>query len=296
MAPGVLPVAGQQLDAGELEQDGRQRVLLAVVDGVAVQRLEPFAGGAELAGPLQQQRVDPVGPAEDLRPSRRTPEPDCAFDRRHRDAIAPQRLQERDMRQRARQQRRLTKCLRELERGARVDLGGGHARCRVQAPRQALLDLDAERDVVAVLGQGGAEDVRAGAEALPVRAHPAEARECARPVPARRRVGDGRLQQRSRTLDVAGLEVPFGRLDPASSLRLPGIGRAEPASLLPQLGRGVRRATSPRPPGGLVERRSHLGVGVLRGQRTMPPPFLGIVQDPGEHRVQLPPARRGSCA
>jgi hypothetical protein len=64
----------------------------------------------------------------------------------------------------------------------------------VGAPREPQLDLDAQRRVVGVLGQRGGEHLGAGAEALPVRAHPAKACQRVRPFPAGRRLGDDLLE------------------------------------------------------------------------------------------------------
>jgi hypothetical protein len=163
----------------------------------------------------------------------------------------------------------------------------------VQAPRQALLDLDAELDVVVgAFGQRGVEAVGAGLEALAVCAHPAEAGQDLRPLPSRRRLGGELLQQGACPLGVAAVEVALGRLDAAPARVVAGVGRGQPAGLLPQHGRGVGRAAGPRAAGGLVERGGDLGVGLLHGQRQVPPAFLGVVQDRGETGVQRPLARR----
>ena len=104
-------------------EDERQRVLVAPVDRGAVEGLEVAAGDAQLAGPFQKHRVDPVRPAENLRPLRRVAQRDGTFDRRHRYRLAFQRLEKRGVRERTGQKRRLSERLRELERASRVDLG-----------------------------------------------------------------------------------------------------------------------------------------------------------------------------
>ena len=52
--PCLFPIAGQELDACEVEEDERQRVLVALVDRGSVERLEVGAGGAQLARPFQK--------------------------------------------------------------------------------------------------------------------------------------------------------------------------------------------------------------------------------------------------
>jgi len=172
--PRPFPIAGQELDACEVEEDERKRVLVALVDRSSVERLEVVAGGLQLARPFQKHRLDPVGPAEDLRPLMSVSQFDGAFDRRQRDSLALQRLEKGDVGERSGQDRRLTERLRELERASSLELGCGDALCLVKTPGQSLLDLDPTCHVTGMLGQRGAEDLMGGVEPLGVSAHPAE--------------------------------------------------------------------------------------------------------------------------
>ena len=125
----------------------------------------------------------------------------------------------------------------------------------MQAPAEPLEDLDPQPHVVRGLGQRREEDVAPCAEALLVRADPAEPDQRERAALAVRRFGDDLLEQRAGVPDLAGLEVPLGGLDAAAPPRVAAACRRQPASLLQQLGGGVRRAARRGSPGRLVAAR-----------------------------------------
>ena len=238
--------------------------------------------------PQQQQRVDPVRPAEDLRPAGVRIQRQRALDLRHRHPVAGQRVEERDVRERVREQRRLAQLLGQRERRARVHLRRGDGLDRVRAPREALLDLDPQRDVDVGLGQRPREDLGGGAEPVAVRAHPAEPGERVRAVAARRRLGQHLVEQRPRALGVAGLEVALGGLDAARPAR-PG---REPPRLLEQRRGGGRRAAGAGPPRRVVERGRDGLVRRVGGEREVPRPLLRLVDERRRAARGAPACRR----
>ena len=289
----LFPIAGQELDACEVEEDERERVLVALVERGSVERLEAGAGGAQLARPFQKHRVDPVGPAEDLRPLRRVAQRDGAFDRRQRDSLARQRLEKGDMGERAGQERRLAERLRELERASRVDLGCGDALCLVKTPGQPLLDLDAKCDVIGMFGQRGAKDLLGGVEPLGVSAAPSRAASsaCDRSQPGGDSATTSSSNARARSTSPASkclsaASTPRRRASrPASA----GVSRRA-CSHSSAADAGAPRAR--RPPGGLVERRSDRGVGALGRQGEVTPVLLRIVEDLRQPSMQGAPLGR----
>ena len=221
--------------------------------------------------------MDPVGPAEDLRPPGRRLERQRALDRRHCHPLAGQRVQERDVRERIGEQRRLAELLGERQGPARMDLRRGHGVDRVRAPRQPLLDLDPQRDVDVRLGQRRGERLGRGPEPFAVRPHPPEPRERVRPVGGR---VERRFEQRLRPRGIPRLEVALGGLDVAPP------GRPELPRLLEQRRRRVRRAPLASAASGIVERKRHVLVRPVRGKREMPRPLLGIIHERREPRVR----------
>ena len=142
-------------------------------------------------------------------------------------------------------------------------------------------------DVVGGLRERREEDVRpARMPSSCVQTQPSRASACARRL-AGLRFRDDLLEQRTGLRDIAGLELPLGRLDAAAVALVGRSGRGQPPGLLQQLGRGIGRAARRGAPGRLVERCGHRLVRAVRRQREMPRPRLRVVEDLRDAGVEL---------
>jgi len=148
-----LEVAAQHLAARQVEEQSRERMLVAALGRVPMQLLQRRQRSVELTAPLEEERVNPAGADEDRLPLGRAVELEGRLDARERSAAAGHGLVEGHVGKRASQHARLAKSLRHLERRASVDVGVSQVADLVKAPRQTSLNLDALSEVGARLLQ-----------------------------------------------------------------------------------------------------------------------------------------------
>jgi len=108
---------------------------------------------------------------------------------------------------------------------------------------------------------------------------------------ARWKPGDDVLEQNARPIGVARLEVALGGLGRPPPACGVGGGR-QPTRPLPELGRALRGAARPGPPGSLLQRCRDLRIGIGRGEGEVPGAFVGIVDDLRQPGVERAPRRR----
>ena len=88
-----MPVAGPAFELAEVEQHGRERSFVAVLDVLGAQRLEHFTGLVEVVGPLEREREGETS-ARDGRVLRRCRvadlivQADCAIEEIRIDVVA----------------------------------------------------------------------------------------------------------------------------------------------------------------------------------------------------------------
>src|SRR5262249_54407215 len=186
----------------------------------------------------------------------------------------------------------LAEFLGELESSVRMRLRSCDIADLVNAPGKPALDLDPRSGIVSDLRERSPKQLRAGVVARADRPRPRKARQRDRAlvpgIEARHRV----LEQDARPRGVSGLEMAFGRVDRA----LPTVcvfGRREPTCPPPQLCGRLRSASRPYPQRGFVERGCHAGIRPRRREGEVPCAFIGVADEPGETRMELPPPRRG---
>ena len=85
---GLLPITSHTLDAGQVVDDVRHRVLVSVGQSISAERLECSSRVVELPSPLEQQRVDPARTAEHRAPPELAFERKGPLDRRERDSAS----------------------------------------------------------------------------------------------------------------------------------------------------------------------------------------------------------------
>ena len=125
-----------------------------------------------------------------------------------------------------------------------------------------------------------------------VSVRPSEPRQGLRPRRPGGGEGDGALEESARSIGVARLERVARGFDRPAEDVLPRIGGREPHRLLGEISGRRRRTACPRPPRSVLDCGSDRGVRPDGGERELPGPLLGLIDELGEPPVHLPAAGR----
>jgi hypothetical protein len=144
-AVGTCPVAFSPRDAAQLIENERDRGLVARLRGAAVKCVQQRSGGIELACPHVEQGEQPARltddvPARALRLESESAIKTCAID-----APTPQEVEQRDIRKRSCESRRVTQLLGVGDGGAGVPRGRLEVAGHLARPGEIVLDLRADQ-------------------------------------------------------------------------------------------------------------------------------------------------------